>query len=182
MKTYWSLNESVLWQTLYTLVDLERLRSVDCGWFHCGTFFFCVILCQFVALQTSCLCTVKVDQKSRTTLMVYSGTRIIPTFDLKRQRTSSITADRNISYPPKNILNNHTEKSVESAYLIYWLFFFVWKIPVYFYLLVLKHEETKQYKNSINVFNNNMEISVFIFVFVSRKRRRGMERLMGLKP
>lgn len=129
MKTYWSLNESVLWRTLYTLVDLERLRSVDCGWFHCGTFFFSVILCQFVALhfyevrQTSCLCTVKVDQKSRTTLMVYSGTRIIPTFDLKRQRTSSITADRNISCPPKNILNNHTEKSVESAYLIYWLFF-----------------------------------------------------------
>lgn len=143
MKTYWSLNESVLWQTLYTLVDLERLRSVDCGWFHCGIFFFfCVILCQFVALQTSCLCTVKVDQKSRTTLMVYSGTRIIPTFDLKRQRTSSITADRNISYPPKNILNNHTEKSVESAYLIYWLFFFCLKNPC-----VLLSFSTKTWRN-----------------------------------
>lgn len=166
MKTYWSLNESVLWQTLYTLVDLERLRSVDCGWFHCGIFFFAWF---FVRLHVYApwRWTRKVEQHWWSILVLAlsqpltsKGNERVPLLLIEifpiLQKISWIIIQ-------KNLLNQR-----------------IWFIGCFFVLLVLKHEETKQYKNSINVFNNNMEISVFIFV--SRKRRRGMERLMGLKP
>lgn len=129
MKTYWSLNESVLWQTLYTLVDLERLRSVDCGWFHCGIFFFAwffVSLSHFISMKCDRLhvyapwrWTRKVEQHWWSILVLALSQ---PLTSKGNERVPLLLIE---IFPilQKNILNNHTEKSVESAYLIYWLFF-----------------------------------------------------------